>query len=136
MTKPTTRDEAKVESILIDLEDGKSLREAAINAGVAASTFLGWRDADKDLTERYARARMIGAEVEFESMDEIAEAEPERDDKGKIDPAWVALQKLKLDNKKWQLARKRPERYGDKLDVTSGGDKVGFAINIDMGEKE
>lgn len=95
--------------------DGESLRTAAGSAGIAHSTFLEWVSKDEALADQYARAREIGADVEFDGLTELCDIDPERDDKGRIDPAWVAHQKLKIDVRKWTLARKAPKKYGDRI---------------------
>jgi len=122
----------KVDRVIELLEQGESLRRAASDAGVAASTFLGWCEVDEQLAERYARARARGAEVEFERLREIVEEEPPVDDKGRVDSGWVQWKRMQVDTFKWQLAKKRPERYGDKVGIEHSGN-VGLAINIDLG---
>lgn len=122
-----------IEQVLALLEDGQSLNGSARKCGVAPSSFLEWCEKDEELAERYARARARGAEVEFERLREIVEEAPPTNDKGTVDSGWVQWKKLQVDTFKWQLAKKRPERYGEKLDVNHGG-KVGLAINIDLGE--
>lgn len=133
--RPTKRTPEIVDKILWLLASGKSLNQAAEEAGVLPQTFLGWEREDKELSEQYARARSIGSDIRFDAIREVAAKEPERDDKGNISSGWVANQRLIIDSMKWELSKMKPERYGDKIDVTSKGDKVGFAINIDMGEK-
>src|SRR5436305_10818518 len=32
--------------------------------------------------------------------------------------------RLQIETRKWLMAKMKPKRYGDKLDVTSGGDKI------------
>jgi hypothetical protein len=41
------------------------------------------------------------------------------------------MQRLKIDTFKWQLGKMKPKVYGEKLDVTSGGDKISININVD-----
>lgn len=59
--------------------------------------------------------------MEFERLEELADEQPERDDKGRVDPGWVAWQRGRVDVRKWTLARKRPKKYGDKLDLNHSG---------------
>ena len=125
-----------IEQVLSRLTDGSSLREASLEADVAPSTFLGWVEADEQLAERYARARATGADLEFDRLGEIAAEPPPLNDKGQVDSGWVQWKRMQIDTAKWTLSKKRPERYGDKLDVTSGGKAVGLAINIDLNKPE
>lgn len=103
------------DAICTAVAEGQSLRNAAVSQGIAHSTFLLWVAERRELADQYARAREAGADLEFEGLHEHSDAEPERDEKGKIDPAWVALQKLRIDTRKWTLARKAPKKYGDKV---------------------
>jgi len=116
------------------LADGQSLRGACREEGVKAPTFLDWAEQDEDVAERYARARATGAEVEFERLREIVEEEPPADMQGKVDSGWVAWKRMQVDTFKWQLAKKRPERYGDRIEQHHSG-SVGLSIAIDLGRK-
>lgn len=116
------------------LADGQSLRRACREEGVKAPTFLDWVEQDEDVAERYARARATGAEVEFERLREIVEEEPPTDMQGKTDSGWVAWKRMQVDTFKWQLSKKRPERYGDRIEQHHTG-TVGLSIAIDLGGK-
>ena len=116
------------------LADGQSLRGACRDEGVKAPTFLDLVEADEEVRERYARARATGAEVEFERLREIVEEEPPADMQGKVDSGWVAWKRMQVDTFKWQLAKKRPERYGDRIEQHHSG-TVGLSVNIDLGGK-
>ena len=113
--------QAIADAICARVAEGQSLRAAAIEAGIAHSTFLLWCSERPEVADQYARAREVGADVEFEGLTEHSDAEPERDEKGKIDPAWVALQKLRIDTRKWTLARKAPKKYGEKVQTEHSG---------------
>ena len=43
---------------------------------------------------------------------------------------------MQNDTMKWTPSKKRPERYGDRIDLTTGGKALGLAINIDLGKGE
>jgi len=60
----------------------------------------------------------LRVEVKFESIEEDYSEDPQRDSFGKIDSAWVALQRLKIDAKKWELSKLMPKKYGDKIENT------------------
>lgn len=117
------------EAICNAVADGESLRTAAGASGIAHSTFLLWCNENAELADQYARAREVGADLEFDGLTAISDAEPERDEKGKIDAGWVQHQKLKIDTRKWSLARKAPKKYGEKVEQTLQG-PGGGAIDI------
>ena len=121
--KPATPSQRPTESICARLAQGESLRSICRDEGMPHhSTVLMWARDDADFANQYARARDIGVDVEFDGLEELSDAEPERDDKGKVDPGWVQYQKLRIDTRKWTLARKAPKKYGDKLETTLKGD--------------
>ena len=74
-------------------------------------------EANAAFRANYAQAREAFADAEFDGITQISDAEPERDDKGRIDPGWVAAQRLKIDARKWTLARMAPKKYGDKIEL-------------------
>jgi hypothetical protein len=58
---------------------------------------------------------------------------PERDQFGKIDPGWVAHQKLRAEHRLKLLAKWNPKKYGDKLDTTvsaPGGGPAQFNLTV------
>lgn len=136
MAPPNTRTPETVEYVLAQLADGDSLRKACANAQVPPSTFLGWVEADEQLAEQYAAARARGADLEFDRLNEAAAEMPPSNDKGQVDLGWVAWKRMQIDTMKWTLSKKRPERYGDRIDLTTGGKALGLAINIDLGKGE
>lgn len=100
-------------------DDCQSLRQCCEKAEVPPSTFLGWCDANDDLAEQYARADKIATEIQFERLNELNEQEPPKVE-GRIDNGWVQWQRMRLDNRKWALSKRRPSKYGEKVAV--GGD--------------
>lgn len=122
------------QAVLEAVADGQSLRKACEKAGIGASTWLDWCAEDKVLGEQYARARSTGSEVEFERLRELVEEMPPNDENGRTDSGWVAWKRLQIDTFKWQLSKKRPERYGDRIEQVHSG-SVGLIINIDLSDK-
>jgi hypothetical protein len=117
--------EAILNSIFEDISKGISLRKACKNIGIPRITFFDWIDKDQSKADLYTRARQQGIEARFESIEEDYNEEPQRDpETGKIDSAWVQLQRLKIDSKKWELSKLAPKKYGDKIDVTSKGESI------------
>ncbi len=116
------------------LAEGESLRRACEMEGVKRSTFLKWVAEDEDVGDRYARARATGSEICFEDLLEQAAEAPPCDATGKTDSGWVAWKRLQVDTAKWVLSKKRPERYGDRIEQHHTG-SVGLSIAIDLGGK-
>ena len=125
--------------IFDDISKGMSLRKSCEQNGLPRITFFDWIDKNEKEADRYTRARQQGIEARFESIEEDYSEEPQRDpETGKIDSAWVQLQRLKIDSKKWELSKLAPKKYGDKIDVTSKGESVNApsVINVKIIEPE
>jgi len=121
--------------IILEIEEGASLRSILRRDDMPnRNTFFEWLHESEDKSNRYARAVDIRTELKFESIEADYMEDPQRDSEtGKIDTGWVQLQRLKIDAKKWELGKLKPKKYGDKLDVTSDGEKIQStpsAINV------
>lgn len=142
MSKKTYNKEQKeaiLQSIFEYISKGMSLRKACKNRGIPRMTFYNWIDEDQKEIDRYTRAKEQGIEARFESIEEDYNEEPQRDpETGKIDSAWVQLQRLKIDSKKWELSKLAPKKYGDKIDVTSKGESIQApsVVNVKIVEPE
>lgn len=81
----------------------------------AASTIFKWLASNEEFAEQYARAKEAQADAMADEIVDIADgdngADPQRD-------------RLRVDARKWVAAKLKPKKYGDKLDVTSGGEKL------------
>jgi len=111
--------------------EGFSLRKACVRVGMDRDTFGSICDEDEKYTNQYIRAREKRADLIFEEILEIADTPEEgitttENEKGifvtKGD--MTAHRKLKIDARKWMLGKMQPRKYGDKLDVTTDGDKL------------
>ena len=109
--------------ILLSIEGGNSLRATLKREGMPTSTtFYEWIDNDKEKAIHYARAIEARAELKFESIEQDYSEAPQRDaEPGRIDSAWVQLQRLKIDAKKWELSKLNPKKYGDKIQQELSG---------------
>lgn len=98
----------------------------------AMSTMFKWLRENSEFSEQYARAKQEAADAMAEEILDIS-------DNGSNDwmekhfgetTAWVtngeALQRsrLRVDTRKFLMAKMKPKVYGDKLDLTTGGEKI------------
>ena len=91
----------------------ESLRKCCEKCDIAPSTFLRWCGDNKELAEQYARADRIATDIQFEQFHDLNDEQPPRVG-GRVDSGWVAWQRQRLDNKKWEMAKRNPKRLGDK----------------------
>jgi hypothetical protein len=117
--------------LIIDLiEEGGSIRQILRRSDTCGTkTFYKWLEADEELQARYAKATKVRADNIFEEMLEIAdkqEADMGYNERGEevINHNVINRSRLQIDTRKWMLGKLNPTKYGDKLDVTSGGDKL------------
>ena len=124
--------------ILLSIEEGNSLRATLKRDGMPTSTtFYEWIDNDKEKSIHYARAIEARAELKFESIEQDYSEEPQRDaETGRIDSAWVQLQRLKIDAKKWELSKMFPKKFGDKVMQEHSGEVKTTTTVIRWGNNE
>lgn len=101
----------QLSTIFSGLADGQSLRSICRdNAMPAISTIMKLLSEDAAFAEQYARARAAGDDAMAEDIQAIA-------DDGELDPN---DRRIRIDARKWLLAKRQPRKYGDKLDVEHG----------------
>ncbi len=95
--------------------------------------YLGWLSADADLSKQYARAMEWRAEGLLEDTIEIADDATNdtiesEDVEGspiiKANIEHIQRTKLRIEARQFALRKMAPKKYGDKLDVTTEGDKI------------
>ena len=122
MTHPNRPE--KIAAILALISSGKSVRKACAEIGVPDPTFLLWVE-QEGISEQYARAMEKRADAVFEDIIEIADnPDPNAD---------VQRDKLRVDSRKWAVARMAPRKYGDRLDLNHGGDMKVVISSKDAG---
>lgn len=120
------------------IENGKSLRQAANQKKVNFKTFYEWIDNDKEIkSKHYARACEVRSEkladeilkiADDSSQDTITITTSSGNEIEAENKEWVNRSKLRVDARKWLLSKLLPKKYGDKLDVTTDGDKLDSGI--------
>ena len=126
--RPTKYNKKLANKICALLAEGQSIRTICEREDMPnASTVHLWVIEDrKGFSKHYARARAIQAEVMFDEILEISD-ESRTDIVGgedKADNARVQAHKLRVDSRKWYLSKVLPKKFGDKLDLTSDGEKL------------
>ena len=113
---------------LIEFE-GLSLFKALQVLGLNTELFYKWLDSDDFNAKSYARACNKRSERIFEEMIEIADKQDkdiyiDKEGRERVDHNVIHRNKLQIDTRKWMLAKMNPKKYGDKIDVTTDGEKV------------
>jgi hypothetical protein len=120
----------KIDLIIDLIEEGGSIRAILKRPDtIGTKTFYKWLEESEELQERYKKATQKRADNIFEEMLEIADkqsADMSYNERGEeiINHNVINRSRLQIDTRKWMLGKLNPKKYGDKLDVTSGGDKL------------
>lgn len=128
--------DSKFNLIVSEISEGGKLRHILKGLKISSNTFYKWIESDKEKEKQYARACEDRADLKFESIESDYMESPQRDpETGKIDSAWVNLQRLKIDAKKWELSKLMPKKYGDKQETTHIFENPIFkGIDLDVSE--
>ena len=95
----------------------------------SSRTFFKWIDEDKEKVKQYERSLELRSEMLFDEIIEIADKQSEdvgEDENGNkvINHNIVQRNRLQIDARKWALSKMFPKKFGDKTDITSGGEKI------------
>lgn len=100
------------------LAEGIPLREICRDPYMPAwRTVYDWERDDPEFAAAIARARELGAHVIAQQVMEIVDAQPERTERGTIDPGHVQWTKLRAETRLKLLAKWSPRMYGDKIGI-------------------
>lgn len=118
MGRPTKYTEELADKICSDIAIGKSLVKILQPDDMPSRvTFYNWLDSNKDLLNKYARAKQDQADYLAEEIVHIADTE-ENPNKARV----------RVDARKWVASKLKPKSYGDKIDMTSGDQPISFTV--------
>jgi len=128
--RPSIYSKDLVDRICIRLSLGESVRSICKDPEMPSQALIyQWLYRHPDFLEQYTRAREEQAETHADEIVDIADETPAllevKDKDGnvvdiKLDSAYIAWQKQRIDSRKWNASKQRPKKYGDR--VTHGGD--------------
>lgn len=129
------------------LAEGKSLRTVAeIDGMPGTTTIFRWLSASnkedwaQDFREQYARAKEEAADAMAEDVLDIADdgSNDYMERQNKDGSTYVAYNgdavqrsRLRVDTRKWLMSKMKPKKYGEKLDLTSGGEKIDRGMSLE-----
>ena len=125
--------EIAVKEILLEIMKGRSLTAIlkTEERGNLPSkvTFFEWLKEDEELTNQNARATEVRADIIFDDILSIADENTNDtyiNDNGieVVNNDVIQRSRLRIDSRKWVLSKLNPKKYGDKTDITSGGEKI------------
>jgi len=121
--RPSSFTDQMANLICIRLAEGESLNKICKEDGMPdKATVFRWLATDASFCDKYARARELQAETQFDELIDIVDQPPElsyvTDKNGelievKFDSSYVAWMRLRVDTRKWTAARMAPKKYGE-----------------------
>ena len=118
------------EYVCQEIEKGRALRNVLKDENMpSTSTFYQWLDNDEVKAKQYARATEVRADIIFDDILSIADENTNDtyiNDNGieVVNNDVIQRSRLRIDSRKWVLSKLNPKKYGDKTDITSGGEKI------------
>ncbi len=120
--------EDRFNTIIELIESGLPLNKALKQTNTSSASFSEWCKLDDLKAKRYACAREVRAEKIFEEILDIADdssQDVERvDEYGNriMNSEFVQRSRVRIDARKWMLAKMHPRVYGDSVKLTGDSD--------------
>ncbi len=119
--RPSKYTVALADKICESLAFGKSLLKICDMKGMPTyRSVMRWVIKHEEFCHKYEVARKVQRERWADEIIDIPD-----DSRGDVQRA-----RLRVDSRKWVLARLEPRKYGDKLDVASGGEKLALLLTV------
>lgn len=135
--------ELDIDDLCNALVDGHSLRDVAAEldrnyikrhgkprshggkvSRMHATTILRWVERDRERVRMYEMAREMHADAIFSELFQLSNEPIPLTIFGQYDSGAVQDKKVRIDTLKFIASKLKPRAYGEKLDLTSGGDKL------------
>ena len=136
---PIERSERITNEILSRLETGETLNSICKDEYMpGVGLVIKWCRTDTDFAKLYGAARSHGAHALAHQVIDIANQCPDStfDELGnkKIDPGFVAWQRIRMDAMKWAAAKFLPKAYGERqaIEGVPGGDPIRTEGEVDI----
>lgn len=132
--RPSIYTKELADKICSQLAEGVSLRTVCLQEEMPSlQTIFRWIREKQEFSEQYARAKQESADAMADEILDISDdgtndwEEVERNDGStfvKLNSEAVQRSKLRVDTRKWLMAKMKPKKYGDQIDITSKGEKI------------
>lgn len=120
--------------IMDQIKEGRSLNSVLNDKTLGVkmpcdNTFDKWCADDEEKMTHYMRAREARADKIFEEILIIADKQDSdvvknEDGEDVVNHNVIQRSRLQIDARKWMIGKMQPKKYGDSLDLTSGGEKI------------
>ncbi len=118
MARPSDYTQELADRICVLLSEGKSLRTVCKAEDMPdASTIFRWIRSNEEFCKQYTRAKQESSDAWAEELHDIV-------DEVAVDKEAINKARLQVDTRKWLMAKMKPKKYGEKLDLTTDGEKL------------
>lgn len=124
------------------ISDGRSLRSICADDDMPSKvTVFKWLRLNEEFANQYTKARQEQAETMADDMLDIADdgtndyvtrTRPDGSEYEAFDAEHVQRSRLRIETRKWIASKLKPKKYGDKVDVTSDGEKITMPTAIKL----
>ena len=129
MARPDSYNPEIAEGICERLVNGESLRAICLrNDMPSKGTVYRWLAKYPDFAAQYATARELQADFIFDEIIDIADDSDIDPEAGTVDREAVQRKRLRLDARKWVLAKMRPQKYGERTAADKNTDKKAIKV--------
>jgi hypothetical protein len=132
--RPSEYTQERADAICEMLAMGYSLRTVCQEDTMpSAATVFKWMREHDEFLKQYEKAKQESTDAMAEDLLDIADdgtndwttkTNKDGSEYDVVNAEVIARSKLRVDTRKWLMAKMKPKKYGEKLDVTSDGDKL------------
>jgi hypothetical protein len=143
--RPTKYTQELADTICEQLASGDSMRTVCKEDEMPAmSTLFRWLREIPEFRQQYEKAKEEAADAFAEEILDIADdgsndwmIKHGKDDQEswQLNGEHVQRSRLRIDSRKWIASKLKPKKYGDKIDMTSDGEKLGVALSAEQAEQ-
>lgn len=133
MGRPTMYSPELASELCALLAMGLSIRSACKGANMpSVATVYNWLARYPEFVEQYTRAKSDAADAMAEDIMDIADdssndyMEMTYNDQTitRLNQENIQRSKLRIETRRWLMSKYKPKKYGDKLDLTTGGEQL------------
>lgn len=142
--RPTSYTQEVADAICAELALGYSIRTVCKPDEMpAVKTIFNWFRTQPEFLQQYTRAKQEAADAMAEDILDIADDATndymlrmgkDGEESYQLNGEHLQRSKLRVDTRKFLMAKMKPKKYGDKIDVTTDGEKVNSFAGLSVEE--
>lgn len=135
---PKIRNPENAERICALIAEGYTLRQVAREINCTAGAISIWASEDEDFAKRYARAMDVRTDRMAEEILDISDDGHndwmEREDHDVVNGEHIQRSRLRVDARKWLMAKMMPKKYGDRTTL-AGDPEAPLNVSVTVEDK-